>query len=62
MVRDSMQKYTEAGRGRYLWTLKAVYNAAHMALIFGTGVMGSNPSRRTSKLDTYCQPHTSSKT
>ncbi len=62
MARDSIQKYTEEVRGRYLWTLKAVYNAAHMALIFVAGVMGSNPSRRTSKLDTYCQPHTSSRT
>ena len=54
MARGSIREYTEAGRGRYLWTLKAVYNAAHMALIFGTGVMGSNPSRRASKLNIYC--------
>ena len=54
MARGSIQKYTEAVRWRYLRALKKVYDAAHTALIFGTGVMGLNLFRSVSKLNAYC--------
>ena len=54
MARGSIREYTEAVRGRYLWTVKEVYDAAHPALISETGVMGSNLFKRASMLNTYC--------